>query len=133
MIQIRDGVFETNSSSTHSITFASKATFDKWRNGELYLNRSWYTYCKDLEGKTWLTREECHRIVQAYNEHGKDENDKFDFDNMTEREQNYCLEDEFRIYTYDNFVYMYNYETYAEDYTTESGDEIVAFGYYGHD
>ena len=25
------------------------------------------------------------------------------------------------------------YETYAEEYTTKSGENVVAFGYYGHD
>lgn len=40
MIQIRHGVFETNSSSTHSICIATKSDYDAWRNGEL-LYDSW--------------------------------------------------------------------------------------------
>ena len=35
MRQIRRNVFETNSSSTHSITMCMKSEFDKWVNGEL--------------------------------------------------------------------------------------------------
>lgn len=31
---IRVGVFETNSSSTHSLTVVSKEDFDRWANGE---------------------------------------------------------------------------------------------------
>lgn len=42
MIQIRQGVFETNSSSTHSITIASESDFDKWKNGDVYLNDGWW-------------------------------------------------------------------------------------------
>ena len=38
MIQIRQGVFETNSSSTHSITIAPESDFNKWKNGDVYLN-----------------------------------------------------------------------------------------------
>ena len=35
MRQIRRSVFETNSSSTHSITMCMKSEFDKWVEGEL--------------------------------------------------------------------------------------------------
>lgn len=38
-IQIRRGVFETNSSSTHSITMCMESDYDKWVNGELALDR----------------------------------------------------------------------------------------------
>lgn len=33
---IRRKTFETNSSSTHSITMCSKEDFEKWKAGELY-------------------------------------------------------------------------------------------------
>ncbi len=39
---IRRGVFETNSSSTHSLCIASKEDFKKWQNGELV-----YDLCSD--------------------------------------------------------------------------------------
>ena len=39
MRQIRRNVFETNSSSTHSITICMKSEFDKWVNGELVFDR----------------------------------------------------------------------------------------------
>lgn len=32
--QIRRGVFETNSSSTHSLTMCSEEEFEQWKNGE---------------------------------------------------------------------------------------------------
>ena len=35
MEQIRRGIFETNSSSTHSITMCSDSDFEKWKKGEL--------------------------------------------------------------------------------------------------
>lgn len=37
--QIRKNVFETNSSSTHSITMCLKSEFEKWKNDELILDR----------------------------------------------------------------------------------------------
>ena len=39
MRQIRRNVFETNSSSTHSITMCMRSEFDQWVNGELVWDR----------------------------------------------------------------------------------------------
>ena len=39
MIQIRHNLFETNSSSTHSITMCAKSDYEKWGKGELVYNR----------------------------------------------------------------------------------------------
>ena len=35
MIQIRRNLFETNSSSTHSLTMCTKSDYEKWGKGEL--------------------------------------------------------------------------------------------------
>ena len=35
MINIRNGLFETNSSSVHSLTMTSGANYDKWADGEV--------------------------------------------------------------------------------------------------
>lgn len=35
MIQVRQGIFETNSSSTHSLTMCTSSDYEKWKNGEL--------------------------------------------------------------------------------------------------
>lgn len=40
MKQIRRGVFETNSSSTHSLSICTKKDFEKFRNNELVYD--WY-------------------------------------------------------------------------------------------
>lgn len=34
MVKIRRGVFETNSSSTHSMTMCSREEYDEWRSGK---------------------------------------------------------------------------------------------------
>ena len=39
MKQVRNGVFETNSSSTHSITICTKEEFEKFKAGELMCDR----------------------------------------------------------------------------------------------
>ena len=37
-VQVRQGVFETNSSSTHSLSIISKEQFDLLEKGEVYIN-----------------------------------------------------------------------------------------------
>lgn len=39
MISIRRNVFETNSSSTHSMTICTKSEYEQWKNGELLFDR----------------------------------------------------------------------------------------------
>jgi len=91
--QIRYGVFETNSSSVHSLTIVSKEEFERFKNGEMVLDR-------------WG-----ERLVEA----------------PTKTETDY---DEYE--TYDNLGGG-EYETFIQNYKTKNGDEIVAFGFYGHD
>ena len=46
--QIRKNVFETNSSSTHTLTMCLKSDYDKWENGEVLLYGGWgYSYPKE--------------------------------------------------------------------------------------
>lgn len=45
MIQIRSKVFETNSSSVHSLTVCTQSEMQHWKNGEMvydWLEKSWY-------------------------------------------------------------------------------------------
>lgn len=95
--QIRRGVFETNSSSVHSLTMCTQSDYDRWKNGELI-----YDY---WDGK----------LIPI---------DELDDDYY-----------EGRYYTYDRFndYECFNFETYERDFTTDSGETVVGFGYYGHD
>lgn len=45
---IRRGIFETNSSSVHSLTMCSDDEYSKWRKGELYFDR----YAKEFVEKS---------------------------------------------------------------------------------
>lgn len=101
-VSVRRCLFETNSSSVHSITMCSKSDYDKWVNGELYYDR-W----KD-------------KFVPNSDEIQKNRKEnEFDTD--------YLTYDEFFDYDY------LPHETFKKATTTEHGDEIVAFGYYGFD
>ena len=49
---IRFGVFETNSSTTHTLTIVSREDFEAWKNGELIFDECIREFRK--------TRKECH-------------------------------------------------------------------------
>lgn len=93
--QIRLGVFETNSSSTHTLCIVPKKELERWKNGELLFD-SW-----DDE------------LVEASSV------------NLEEDEEN-------QFQTYEKWREDEYLKIYVKDYTTESGDEIVAFGKYGY-
>ena len=64
MKQIRRGVFETNSSSTHSITMCSKEDYDKWESGDVYLNDgSGWASLSTNKDKQFVTKEEAIEIL----------------------------------------------------------------------
>ena len=57
METIRKNCFETNSSSTHTLTMCMKSDYKKWENGELY----YYPYNQEL-----ITPERMERIVRNH-------------------------------------------------------------------
>jgi hypothetical protein len=114
--KVRRSIFETNSSSTHSISMANKNDYDKWKNDEVLFN-----------GSEFVSQEEAIKCIKE---------DKYfikhnsDFDFSDEDAVNELLKDN-DYYTYDN--YGNDYEYFSQSHKTQSGDEIVAFGYYGYD
>lgn len=60
--QIRIGVFETNSSSTHSLVVCTREEYDKWNSGELYyLEDTWGlpdTLKQEFKNKKFITGED---------------------------------------------------------------------------
>lgn len=58
-VQIRRGVFETNSSSVHTITMCSDSEYNKWKNGELLYGKY---------SEIFITKEEYDSNVEKYND-----------------------------------------------------------------
>lgn len=124
MLQIRKNVFETNSSSTHSITMCSKDDYDRWANGEVYLNEGWWGKDNESEykDKKFVTRDEATDILS---------HDKY-FDGIPEDVFDEELA-EHEIYTIDEYSENDYLEWFENSYTTDSGETVVAFGLYGYD
>ena len=123
MKQMRRNVFETNSSSTHSITMCSKDEYDRWRNGELYLDR-W--------GSEFKTRNELIEHFKTKTRYQSTELYYPDTDWNNPNEVDEILKDE-NWMTEKQYWDDVDMETFKESYTTPNGDEVVAFGYYGYD
>lgn len=156
MKTIRRNVFETNSSSTHSITMCMEGDYEKWKNGELY-------YLEDSD--KFVNKEQRDIILKKlvledkmdidYNAqiitfkgqtvHYEDWKDKYkkidDFctdDNLneiTEEEVGEYFKSNFDRYempcTYDEYYDDLEYETYKTKFTTPKGESVISFGYYG--
>ena len=118
MLQIRRDVFETNSSSTHSLTIMDSDDFEKWCKGELYLDCS---YNKSYE-PFFLTPEKLKELLL---------DDGVNIDDSKEVGM-YLYDNE--IFTYDTFMKYYeNYDTFTSTFIDKQGKNKVAVSYYGYD
>ena len=121
MIQARCGVFETNSSSTHSITMCTKNEFDEWRNGNVYRNDGWWSdSISEFKNKAFLTYDEAMQLIKSSKWYRPIEDGE-------------CVDEYFKgyeIYDYENWGR--DYESDVTHYTTPSGEDIVAVCYYGY-
>lgn len=107
--QIRISVFETNSSSVHTLVVMDHDDFIKWYHGDCYYNP---------EIKEFYSLEEGEELRKEYAS-----NDKW-FDGYNRwcdcplTFQEWCPDD---------------METFDKVHTTKSGDTIKIFGYFGYD
>ena len=127
MKTIRQGCFETNSSSTHSITMCMESDYEKWKNGEMY----WHRWNDEL-----VSKEEVEKEMAKLREEFIADNPDVDENNeeWKEKLEQYINEDKM-YYTYEEFNdYDYiEYETFVDTFETPQGEKVVSFGYYGSD
>ena len=121
--QIRRGVFETNSSSVHSITMCSQDEYSKWERGELL---------KDRYGDTFKTRDEIIEGLKNEKKYKSDELEYADVDWSNKETVDKLIKDNEYV-TEEEFWDDIDYETFNDTYTTPSGEKVIAFGYYGAD
>lgn len=133
MIQVRRNVFETNSSSTHSITMCMEEDYDKWNDGGLYFYSSSYRFDESTRNR-FFTYEEMIDFLKnnldCEDYRLKAISDAKECGNISEFEH---LIHFYEFYTYNSYEYYHDYEHYEETFTTPSGDKVVSFGYFGWD
>jgi hypothetical protein len=110
LVSIRKGVFETNSSSTHSLTMCSAGDYEEWKEGKLFYN-DW--------NENFITKDEVYKDLEITEDMSEDVVDDIINDS--------------KYYTYDRFFDEEYLETFVDRYTTKSKEEVVAFGKYGMD
>ena len=146
-LQIRQGLFETNSSSTHTITIVDAEDFENWEKDKVWYNTGEDDFLpidkaidaniKILEhdfledgNKLPESFKEKYRELKnfelAYEETQDDFDFDFDYDDIRWEWESFYLSREAWRDSNDE------YEDYDESYTTKHGDKVVAFGYYGY-
>ena len=106
MLNIRHGVFETNSSSVHSLTMCSGQQMQDWKDGKIlyceYGKDPWVPATPELIAIDREVRED-NEAGLTYDEFWKKIGDSWE------------------------------YEGFERSYITPNGEKVYAFGYYGED
>lgn len=125
MFQIRMGAFETNSSSTNSISICMQSDYLKWKNGELYLmersavnytNNSIRDCVQEKDEKLFMTYDELAEMASRALGKPKDE--------LSEEDIFWNI----RACSYKDFEDNFGGEFFERTFTTPSGETVVAFG-----
>lgn len=112
--QVRRGLFETNSSSTHSLCMCLSSDFDRWKSGEMVFNRN-RDKLVPIDDKDYVESKEYY--INNFGE---------------EKGLEYLRDDYFSFDDYSDHM-SYKYNTFKEEFTTPSGEKVISFGYYGND
>ena len=100
-VQVRLGMFETNSSSVHTLTMCSRKQLEDWKRGDI--------------------------VYDGYND------DFVPIDELNEHDLSKLDNDMY--YTYEGFYNSFgeDYETFERSQILDNGQEVIGFGYFGHD
>lgn len=132
-IQIRRNMFETNSSSVHSLIMCDWDEWEKWETGLTYFN----FYTEKFEDAEIIEAKIKAEFEQYLTEEGiifkgeDAETEKFaafdDFELEWERDNETYNSSDFFEYASNGF------ETFVQYHNTKNGDQVVAFGFFGQD
>ncbi len=136
MLNIRQDVFETNSSSAHSITVTTASNYQAWIRGELRFNE----LTNEFSAKPPLPE----HLKQQCREHYESNKQPYfmDWKSLPEDVREQLYDDYARAHSPDTRSFLTHDEWKsrhcgcqfsAVPYTTEHGDAIVAFGYGGEE
>ena len=125
MRQIRRNVFETNSSSTHSLTICSKSEYERWGKD------LWFDMDDDEFIPAGWTGDDIENVKQYYEER----NGEGTWEGLNQEEQDTELTEYYWSICKDESEWLdkRELETFYTEYTSPSGDEIVIFGRYGYE
>lgn len=144
IFQVRPGVFETNSSSTHTLNICTEDEYSAWENKQVFFLKG-YNDFGVKEG--FYTKDEVSKLIDERNlriqkmiDEGKAEKwdvpiDKDEvFKEITEYDwyNGYANSERIELGIFAVTDLSSDLEFYDEHFTTPSGDKMVAFGEYGY-
>lgn len=147
MINIRTNVFETNSSSVHSLILCTADDYRAWIDGDRLLN---IYYDDDWARRRWdpeagkyveITADVPPQFVTL--EEAAHYDKYYPYPEMVEDAQGYSPEfigkdgeyhnRKFLTFAEYQKTYGLDFETFDDTYITPGGEEVVGFGYFGRD
>lgn len=144
MRQIRRNVFETNSSSTHTLAICTEDEYKDWKDGKLLFNKWNETFVKNSINITKQDRKEAEERYTLYKgKYYKDwselteaEREEYTYNYIAQQrrqEKSFSFEED--GLTYQEFMQNCNndgLETETSHYTSPSGDKLVITCAYGY-
>lgn len=144
MKQIRKNVFETNSSSTHTLAICTEDEYKDWQDGKLLFNKWNETFVKNSINITKQDRKEAEERYTLYKgKYYKDwselteaEREEYTYNYIAQQrrqEKSFSFEED--GLTYQEFMQNCNndgLETETSHYTSPSGDKLVITCAYGY-
>lgn len=144
MKQIRKNVFETNSSSTHTLAICTEDEYKDWQDGKLLFNKWKETFVKNSIKITKQDRNEAQRHYnQCKGKYYKDwfelteaEREEYTYNYIAQQrrqEKSFSFEED--GLTYQEFMQDCSHdglETETSHYTSPSGDKLVITCAYGY-
>lgn len=144
MKQIRKNVFETNSSSTHTLAICTEDEYKDWQDGKLLFNKWNETFVKNSINITKQDRKEAEERYTIYKgKYYKDwselteaEREEYTYNYIAQQrrqEKSFSFEED--VLTYQEFMQNCNndgLETETSHYTSPSGDKLVITCAYGY-
>ena len=136
MYSIRRNVFETNSSSTHSLIICSDKTYNDWMDGKVVYD----SYDEEFVEAKQPTEHDFHKAEVMYMENKSDY--MKDWKDLTpEMQLAYLKEnvmeenDTYQYRTYEDYKNEMDSmeESFERTYETEHGDVVHILGYMGYD
>lgn len=141
--QVRLNVFETNSSSTHSLVICTEQDFNDWEIGRKLFDND----CEKIIEAPKLDKNQQKKAIDEYIVRQKKEKFWSEWDNLSKQDKdawfaqwadanilNENYSDYKRYLTREEYYGQHEYmDFYTKNFATPNGDKMVAFGYYGHD
>ena len=121
---VRKGVFETNSSSTHSMIMCTGEEYQKFEDGEMLVN---------MMDEELFSYDDITDFIMSY-DYYKDQFAKSGIDIKDKKAVlKWAAKNIDDLQDVDTFYDDEYLDTFSQSFTTENGEKVVAFGRYGYE